>query len=159
MGIEHDTRRVHFLGMDVSLDDEFMARVARRLTENDGILQNRPKLVIDNENIYTKQFCEIIDDADAEIIRTAIMAPNRNPYIERFFRSLKEECLDHFVFLNEQMLLRAVTQYIDHYNNCRPHQSREQRTINEWTHADNTGNIVVDERLGGLLKSARRLAA
>jgi len=86
------------------------------------------------------------------------MAPNMNAYAERFVRTFREECLDHFIFVSEDMLWRVATQFIEHYNTERPHQTLD-RTIGDWQHVENSGKIVVDERLGGLLKSARRQAA
>jgi len=92
-------------------------------------------------------------------VRTSLFAPNMNAFAERWVRSIREECLDHFIFLNEEMLQRAVKAYVDHYNNRRPHQGLGGNTITPWPHAGNTGDLVIDATLGGLLKSARRLAA
>jgi transposase InsO family protein len=42
-----------------------------------------------------------------------------NAYAERFVRSLRQECLDHFVIFTENQLRRVVKSYIDYYNNYR----------------------------------------
>ena len=159
IGIEHDTRKLHLLGMTPHPDGQFMHQVAREATAFDGPLADRKMVILDNDTLFTKAFRGTITDADCDIIRTAIMAPNMNAFAERVIQSIKTECLDHFVFLNETMLRHALTEYIAHYNSERPHQGLDQRTVTEWPHHGNTGDIVVDERLGGLLKSARRLAA
>jgi len=159
IGIEHDTRRLHLLGMTPHPDGQFMQQVAREATTFDGPLANRKMVILDNDTLFTKAFRGTIADADCEVIRTTIMAPNMNAHAERVIQSIKTECLDHFVFLNETMLRRALSEYIAHYNSERPHQGLDQRTVTAWPHHGNTGDIVIDERLGGLLKSARRLAA
>jgi len=159
IGIEHDSRRLHLLGMTPHPDALFMAQVAREATAFDGPLADRRFAIIDNDSLYTRQFRGILTDAGCEPVRTSLLAPNMNAYAERVIRSIKEECLDHFVFLNERMLRRAITAYIEHYNQDRPHQGLDLQTIEPWPHHGNPGEIVVDERLGGLLKSARRLAA
>jgi len=159
IGVEHDTRKLHLLGMTPHPDGAFMQQVAREATAFDGPLADRKMVILDNDTLFTKAFRGTISDADCQIIRTAIMAPNMNAFAERVIQSIKTECLDHFVFMNEGMLRRALSEYISHYNNDRPHQGLDQRTVTDWPHHGNAGGIVVDERLGGLLKSARRLAA
>ena len=51
-----------------------------------------------------------------------------NVYIERFWRSLKYEC----VFLSRHQRLSdlrdSISRYMEHYNNTRPHQSLKYRT-------------------------------
>jgi hypothetical protein len=52
-------------------------------------------------------------------------APNANPHIERFWRTLREECLRRFVFLSEGHLRRTVRSYVSYYNGGRVHQGIE----------------------------------
>jgi len=49
--------------------------------------------------------------------------PEQNGMIERFFRSLKEECVWQRVFRNFEEARRAVKAWIEWYNEGRPHQS------------------------------------
>jgi Integrase core domain len=37
--------------------------------------------------------------------------------------SIRRECLDHLVVLNERKLRRILSEYIAYYNKVRPHQS------------------------------------
>ncbi|MEA3376225.1 MAG: integrase core domain-containing protein [Chloroflexota bacterium] len=46
---------------------------------------------------------------------------------ERFLGSLRRECLDHFVILNERQVRRLVKEYRAYFNHARPHQGIEQR--------------------------------
>jgi transposase InsO family protein len=55
-------------------------------------------------------------------VRITPYSPNMNAYAERFVRSLRRECLDHFVIFTETQLRRVVKSYVDYYNNYRPHQ-------------------------------------
>ncbi len=50
-------------------------------------------------------------------------APNASPYIERFMRTLREEALDHFIFLGEDHIRRVVREYVRYYNGARPSQA------------------------------------
>jgi transposase InsO family protein len=45
-----------------------------------------------------------------------------NAYAERFVRSIRRECLDHFVIFTHGQLQNLVKNYVDYYNNYRPHQ-------------------------------------
>ena len=37
--------------------------------------------------------------------------------------TFRRQCLDHVIVLNERHLLRVVTEYVEHYNRCRPHRA------------------------------------
>jgi putative transposase len=50
-------------------------------------------------------------------------APNASPYVERFMRTLRQEALDHFVFLSVAHLRRIVNAYVAYYNGARPSQA------------------------------------
>ena len=49
--------------------------------------------------------------------------PDQNGIIERFFRSLKEECVWQYRFESLVQATRSIEQYIRYYNTDRPHQS------------------------------------
>ena len=49
--------------------------------------------------------------------------PEQNGIIERFFRSLKEECVWQHNFISFSDARAAVTKWIDWYNESRPHQA------------------------------------
>ena len=49
-------------------------------------------------------------------------SPNMNSYAERFVRSVRSECLDHFVVMNHGHLRNLVKSYMKYYNTMRPHQ-------------------------------------
>jgi putative transposase len=50
-------------------------------------------------------------------------APNASPHIERFNRSLREEALNHFIFLDPTHVLRVCREYVEFYNHARPSQA------------------------------------
>jgi len=49
-------------------------------------------------------------------------SPNMNAYAERFVRSVRRECLDHFVIFTHGQLDRIMQGYIKYYNSYRPRQ-------------------------------------
>ena len=54
--------------------------------------------------------------------------PDQNGIIERFFRSLKEECVWQYHFESLAQATHIIGQYIRYYNMERPHQSLGYRT-------------------------------
>jgi putative transposase len=49
-------------------------------------------------------------------------APNASPHIERFVRTLREEALNHFIFLTIDHIHRVVRESVRSYNGARPSQ-------------------------------------
>ena len=50
-------------------------------------------------------------------------APNASHHIERFMRTLREEALNHFIFLTADHIRRVVNEYVRYYNRARPSQA------------------------------------
>ena len=59
-------------------------------------------------------------------IRTSVKAPNMNSIAERFIRSVRRECLDWFLLLSENQIMKLLTEYIKYYNFQRAHQGINQ---------------------------------
>ena len=55
-------------------------------------------------------------------IATSIKAPNMNSIAERFVRSIRNEALDNFILFNQKQISKIIYNYIEYYNNMRPHQ-------------------------------------
>jgi transposase InsO family protein len=159
--IRHATRAVHIAGITTNPDAAFMAQVARNLTSHDdGFLNSMRYLIIDNDTKFTAQFQRILNDTGVEVVHTAFQAPNMNAYAERWVLSIKSECLDRMILFGEASLRRALREYGAHFHQERPHQGLGNELIAPEHRVDSpTGNVVVDERLGGLLQSYRRIAA
>jgi hypothetical protein len=68
----------------------------------------------------------VFEAAGIEIINIPYQAPNANAVAERWVRSVREECLDHLIILNEHHLRRVLQEYTMYYNARRPHQGLAQ---------------------------------
>ena len=60
---------------------------------------------------------------DIEGLPTPYRAPNANPHVERFHRTLREDALNHFLFLNASHVRRVAREFIEYYNRARPSQA------------------------------------
>ncbi len=152
------TRQVYIAGTTTNPTSAWMAQIARNLTDCDtGFLRGKRYLIIDRDILFAPQFKGIVEGIGIDYILTAYRAPNMNAHAERFVRSIKSECLDQMIFVGQASLDHAVSEYVMHYHDERPHQGLANKLVRKRT----TGGGVVDmsERLGGLLKYYRRKAA
>jgi hypothetical protein len=117
------SRRVDIAGISKDPDGEWMARVARNLTDAaDGFLKGARYLIVDRDPLYTAHFKMLLRSADVGLVRLPARSPNLNGYAERFVRSIKQECLRHIVPLGERHLLEVVREYVKHYHGERNRQ-------------------------------------
>ena len=75
-----------------------------------------------------KVFKEEIRRLGINHTRTMVNTPKGNAVIERFFRSLKEECVWQQKFYNFEEAKAAVDKWVEHYNTKRPHQTLGYQT-------------------------------
>ena len=116
--------------------------------------------MMDRDRKYCDAFRALLRNAGTEPLRLPARSPNLNAWVERFVRSIKEECLSKMIFFGEQSLRRAVIQYLAHYHTERNHQGLDNRLIdpNEEVGRSN-GDVQCRERLGGMLRYYYRQAA
>ena len=95
-------------------------------------------------------------------MRTPVGAPRANAIVERFQRSVRQECLDHLLLLSEGHLRRALAEYVAYFNQARPHQGRGQRVPVPSTRprplptGATVGDVLASPVLGGLHHAYRR---
>jgi len=58
-----------------------------------------------------------------------VQGPNWIAHLERYFGSLKSECLSRMIFFGRRSLERAVAEYVEHYRAERNHQGLGNRLI------------------------------
>jgi putative transposase len=93
-------------------------------------------------------------------VKTAPRSPWENPYVERLIGTLRRECLDHMVVLNETHLRRLLRNYLTYYHGCRTHLSLEKDAPEPRAVARvDQGRIVETPLVGGLHHCYTRQAA
>ena len=70
--------------------------------------------------------CSRVHSLGIREVKTAPRSPWQNPYVERLIGTLRRECLDHVVVLNETHLRRLLRDYLIYYHRCRTHLSLEK---------------------------------
>jgi transposase InsO family protein len=100
---------------------------------------------------FTRSFDRIFVSEGIKIVLTPYRAPKANAFAERWVRSLREECLDHLLIVSERHLYRVMCEFVQFYNEARPHQGLEQQTPISTEQRSKDGPIHRRDVLGGLL--------
>ncbi len=123
--------------------------------------QSPPKYLLrDRDAIYGAAFRKRVASLDFEEILTAPHSPWQNPYVERLIGSIRRECLDHVIVLNERHLKRVLRGYFDYYHRWRTHLSLGMEApVPRAVQAADQGEVRAIAEVGGLHHHYERRAA
>jgi putative transposase len=154
------TRHVEMAGIVCEAYEQWMIQVLRNLTDSvDGFLLGKTHLIMDRDPVFTAYFRGMLRNSGVNPVRLPRRSPNLNAFIERFIRSVKEECLDRVIPLGEAHLRELIGEYMAHYHIERPHQGLGGAFVQPSNDHMAIGPLVRRERLGGLLNYYYREAA
>jgi putative transposase len=115
-------------------------------------------LISDRDSKFTQEFDTVFLSEGTQIIQTPFRASNANAYAERWVRTVREECLDQLLILNEPHLKSVLKTYDDYYNRQRPHQGLRQQSPIPRTQ-QNTSDKVQNRKVpGGIINDYYRSA-
>ena len=81
-----------------------------------------PKYLLrDKDSIYGAYFRQPVKNMGIKEVITAPQSPWQNPFAERLIGSIRRDCLDHEIVLNESHLSRILSSYFDYYHYDRTH--------------------------------------
>ena len=157
--ITHERR--HIVHFDVTARPT--ARwVWRQLLEATPWGQQPRHLLRDRDRSYGGDFIRRARASGIETVLIPLQAPRANAIAERVVGTLRRECLDHLIIVNQRHLRSLLREYVAYYNHVRPHQSLEQRAPDDrrprWPPGTPT-RIVERSILGGLHHEYECLAA
>jgi putative transposase len=163
--IHPGSRRVHLAGMTANPARGWMAQQARNMAMIFHQEPVKPKYLLrDRDSKFVKDFNTILASQGITVTPIGVRAPNQNAVAERFVQSVRRECLDHFVVFGDPHLRHILSEYLVYYHQFRPHQGLGNRLLG-WTESAAVetdrpvGEVVCQERLGGLLRHYQRRAA
>jgi len=119
----------------------------------------RPRIAgVDPQNVDSQ--CDLGRPTDSQEVLTAARSPWQNAYVERLIGSIRRDCLDHVIVLNEQHLRRVLRSYFQYYHRSRCHLSLdgdapESRPVQ----GPEMGRVVELPEVGGLHDRYVRAAA
>ncbi len=154
---------MHLLGVTTNPNGSWVTQVARNFSsdlEDAGrhfqfLLRDR-----DTKFKFTASFDTVLASVDIDTIRTPVASPRANAFAERFVRTARQECLDHFLVVSRRHLEALLVEYIRHYDEARPHRGLElgQPLPRLGTSTSGGGKVVRRDILGGIVHECERAA-
>ena len=124
-------------------------------------LNTAPKYLLrDRDGIYGGAFLGAAKSLGLELLRSAPRSPWQNPFVERIIGSIRRECTDYVIVLNERHLHRRLTSYFEYYHRARTHLSLAKdspQTRN--VELPENGEVRAVAQVGGLHHRYTRRAA
>ena len=119
-----------------------------------------PKYLLrDRDSIFGPAFRRRVKNMGIKQIVISRQSPWQNPYVERVIGSIRRECLDHVIILNERHLHRILTEYHEYYNESRTHLSIDgDSPVGREVEDPDRGKIIAIPVLGGLHHRYKRAA-
>ncbi len=117
-------------------------------------------LIRDRDRIYGEDFQRRVAALGLSEVPTDPRSPWQNCFAERFIGSLRRECLDHVIVLNEHHLHRILVSYSRYYNRSRTHLALAKDAPHpRRVHERSLGEVFSSPEVGGLHHRYARHAA
>ena len=116
-------------------------------------------LLRDRDSIYGGRFRNRVKSLGIDEVLTAPRSPWQNPYVERIIGSIRRECLNHVIIINERHLRRQLKSYSIYYHEARTHLSLDKQSpVPRSIEPPEQGKVVAIPHVGGLHHEYRRAA-
>ena len=116
-------------------------------------------LIRDRDGIYGQVFQTRVANVGIEEVVTAPRSPWQNPFVERLIGSIRRECLDRVIVINEQHFRRILRLYFTYYHESRTHLSLDRNSpIPRDVEPPERGKVIAIPQVGGLHHRYRRAA-
>jgi putative transposase len=85
--------------------------------------QSQRFLIHDRDAIYSADLDSGLRLMGLTVLKTPVRAPQANAFCERLIGTIRRECLDFLIPINERHLRGILKEWVIHYNRGRPHSS------------------------------------
>lgn len=107
----------------------------------------RPRIISDNGSQFiSKDFAEYLKQAGLQHIRTSVAYPQSNGKIERYHRTLHQECLQKRSFINLDDARKQIANFVNYYNTKRLHSSLYYLTPEDFLLGNIEEKLILRER-------------
>ena len=155
--LPHDRRRIVHFNVTAHPTAEWSAQ---QLREAFPFEQVPRYLLRDRDRIYDGDFSKDVRAMGITGILSAPRSPWQHAYVERVIGTIRRECLDHVIVLNEASLYRHVKSFLAYYHESRTHLSLAKDTPQPRpVHPPALGAVVAIPQVGGLHHRYERRAA
>jgi putative transposase len=118
--IEHASRRLLHVTVTAHPTAQWTLQQLRQAIPADHTYR---VLIHDRDSIFSKQVDQGIRHLRLRVLTTPVRMPGANAICERVIGTLRQECLDFVIPLNERHLASILQEWVTHYNEGRPHVS------------------------------------
>jgi len=126
------TRKVFLSPPTYHPDEQWVQQQGRNLLMwlDDNKLEAR-FIIHDRDKKFSFAWQRMLFRAGVRRVRTPLLAPDANAFVESWIGSLKRECLNHFLCFSLGHLDHVAQEYVRFYNAHRPHSAVGNRTLDE----------------------------
>jgi putative transposase len=154
--LAHQRRRIVHLAVTAHPTALWTAQQLREAFPEDAA----PRYLIHDRDHAFVALASTASGMGIQELRTAPRSPWQNGYAERVIGSIRRECLDHVIVVNETGLSRVLSRCLAYYHQSRTHLSLAKDTPQPRPVAPPTlGQVVAIPQVGGLHHRYDRRAA
>ena len=155
--LAHDRRRILHFAVTAHPTAEWTAQQLREAFPWDSA----PRFLLrDRDRIFGSDFTKQVNELGIQEVLGAPRAPQQRAYIERVIGTIRRECLDHLIIVNEAALHRHLKFFLEYYHQSRTHLSLEKDTPESRSvPPPESGRVVAVPQVGGLHHRYERRAA
>ena len=73
-------------------------------------------LIHDRDTIYAAAVDDAVTAMGLTVLKTPVRCPQANAFCERLIGTIRRECLDWLIVLNERHLRASLREWVAHYN-------------------------------------------
>src|SRR5437764_6848480 len=85
--------------------------------------QDYKYLLHDRHKTFSADLDEEVESCGIQVMRSPVRMPTANAHCERLIGTIRRECLDFLIPLNQSHLRRILREWTCHYNSGRPHRA------------------------------------
>jgi transposase InsO family protein len=118
--LEVGTRRIVHWNVTAHPTADWTAQQFRMMASGD---QAHRFVIHDRDTIYSQGVDRSLEAMGLTVLKTPERAPEANAFCERVTGTIRRECLDFIIAMNEGHLRAILREWVTHYNCGRPHAS------------------------------------
>jgi transposase InsO family protein len=118
--IEHASRGLLHVNVTAHPTSEWVIQQFREAIPADHAYRI---LIHDRDTIFSKAVDQRVSRMGLHVVKTPARTPVANSICERMIGTLRRECLDFVIPMNERHLYGILKEWVGHYNQGRPHMS------------------------------------
>jgi putative transposase len=154
--LAHDRRRIIHVAVTAHPTAGWIAQQLRNAFPED----QAPRYLVHDRDGAFAEVATTVAGMHVEAVRTAPRSPWQNAYVERLIGSIRRECVDHVIVVNEVGLRRVLASYVAYYTRSRTHLAlAKDSPVPRPVQSASTGQVVATPEVGGLHHRYDRVAA